>query len=173
MIKSIRQLISCVLVVTALLVCGMAGITVSAAEGEPENLIENGDLESGRPLWVKESVSDRYVQGEGKGGTYGYKVTLTTTEQDVANDGKGKGSSMKPWLKLLQPNTTYTLSFDYKHEGTGRGNLWVSKNIGVIHDAVGDAAAVLKSRARTKAISARPRHTRMCCINWIRRAFIS
>ncbi len=139
--KCFRQMISCILVVTVLMVCSMAGLTVSAAEGGTENLIENGDLENGRPTWIKESVSDRYVQGEGKDGTYGYKVTLTTDAVDVVDDGKGKGSPMKPWMKLLQPNTTYTLSFDYKHEGAGHGNLWISRNIGIIHDAIGDTVA--------------------------------
>lgn len=126
-----RRALSWVLAIALLISCGISGLVLpAAAEGEETstNLIANGDFEGDtKPSWCAES---RWVEGAGKDGTKGYVAEAVGPNQD-------KGSSMKPWLKLLQPETTYKLSFDYKHEGTGWSRLYTSRSSGTFNTAIG------------------------------------
>ncbi len=110
-----RKLLSCVLATTLLITCAISGIVLPTVAEEPTNLLTNGDLEQGASVAWGNSA---YVQdGVGVGGSKGIKIETTVNEGGTA---VWPGPYYKAAFNgILEPNTTYVFSFDYKHEGKG------------------------------------------------------
>lgn len=106
-------------------------VTVTEDAPAPEvpadgNYIVNGDFEQGADVtW---GGSSRVQQGVGKDGGWGAKIETTVDENTASH--LTPGITYSGLLKKLEPNTKYILTFDYKHEGKGFGQLYFNGNFG-------------------------------------------
>ena len=114
-----RRILSWVLATALLLTCTISGLVLPAA-AESDNLLVNGDFEQGGTGWDTSS-SATFAEGDGKDGSKGLKLATEVLEG---------GASVYPGVyyegefhAILEPNTTYIFSFDYKHEGKGWGRV--------------------------------------------------
>ncbi len=112
----------------------------------PVNIVTNGDFEQGATSqW--ENKTDRVLEGVGKDNSWGLesKCTGERYPEDHQWAGQvipGTGTYYKgAVLKSMQPNTTYEISFDYKHTGAGEGQIWVNKPYGTIVSTSGISKA--------------------------------
>lgn len=114
MTMAIRKAVSYLLAVTLLVTCTLSGIVLPAT-AETTNLLTNGDLELGASVaWGN---TPYVMDGVGVGGSKGIKIETTVNEGDSA---VWPGPYYKDVFNgMLEPNTTYIFSFDYKHEGKG------------------------------------------------------
>ncbi len=94
-------------------------VTVTEAVDDG-NLLSNGDFELGDTGWNKDAAAS-IGAGYGKDGSTGLKVEVTVPE---GGESVWPGAYYAPAFNdTLKENTTYVLSFDYKHEGPGFGKF--------------------------------------------------
>ena len=119
--KNTRRILSWVLAMALLLTCTISGLVLPAA-AESDNLLTNGDFEQGGTGWGTDPKAE-IADGHGKDGSKGMKIATEVLEG---------GASVYPGVyykgqfhAMLEANTTYIFSFDYKHEGKGWGQMKV------------------------------------------------
>ncbi len=98
----------------------------------PSNLLTNGDFEQGNTNWdiyryIGTGTVEFGAEGAGKDGGKGAKITLTNTADDKRTQQCGFRYTGK-FFGLLEENTKYVFSYDYKWEGTGEG-IWFEPQI--------------------------------------------
>lgn len=110
---SLRKWVSLLAALTLLVTCTVSGLVLPTSAAT--NLIVNGDLEADASQGWGNSA---FVQdGVGVDGSRGIKIETTVNEGDSA---VWPGPYYKaPFNAVLEANTTYVFSFDYKHEGKG------------------------------------------------------
>lgn len=146
--KMTRRILSWALAIAMVITCGITGLVLPVgAEGEESvNLIVNGDFEAEEPgNWTvaKESgdltMEKAIVADAGVNGTAGVKIATTVSE---GGSNLMYGVQYQNILSMLEGDTTYRLSFMYKHTGKGRGQIYfVTGNYGTLLNAVADIKA--------------------------------
>ena len=111
---NLRKALSWVLALALLVTCTISGL-VMPLSAEQTNLMINGDFEQGATAsWGNSAY---IMDGVGVDGSKGIKIETTVVEGENA---KLPGVDYKAaFHAILEPNTTYVFSFDYKHEGKG------------------------------------------------------
>ena len=117
--KNTRRILSWVLALALLTTCAISGLVLPTVAAD-DNLLTNGDFEQGGTGWGT-SPSATIAEGNGKDGSMGMKIATEVLEG---------GASVYPGVyykgefhAMLEANTTYIFSFDYKHEGKGWGRV--------------------------------------------------
>ena len=112
--KQVKQILAWSLALTLTVGCSLSGLVLPVA-AESNNLLVNGDLEQAASVgW---GSSAQVVDGAGRDGSRGIKITTTVVEGE---DSVSPGVYYKgPFNEMLEANTTYLFTFDYKHEGKG------------------------------------------------------
>lgn len=110
----VKQMTAWVVSLALLLTGVLSGMALHVV-ADGEDLLINGDFEQGAAIGWGNSA---YVMdGVGKDGGKGIKIETTVVEGESS---KNPGAYYKgEFNALLEPNTTYLFSFDYKHEGKG------------------------------------------------------
>ncbi len=111
---NLRKALSWMLSLTLLVTCTVSGFVLPMV-AEETNLMTNGDFEQGASVaWGNSAY---VMDGVGVNGSKGIKIETTVNEGDEA---VWPGADYKAAFNaVLEPNTAYIFSFDYKHEGKG------------------------------------------------------